>query len=70
MSYRCNSLPDPDPGGTLAVALNDDDELRCGCSGEKICRLGGSRPCVLANVDMRHRRQVGQVQGLKSHWHE
>ena len=38
----------------------------CGCSGETICRLGGSRACVLANVDVRHRRQVGQDQGSSS----
>ena len=63
MCYRCDSLRGPDPGGILAIDLKDGDDFSCGCSGEKICRLGGSRPCVLANVDMRHRRQLGQVQG-------
>ena len=66
MCYRCDSLADTDPGGTFAIFLNDDDEFRCGCSGEKICRLGGNRPCVLAKVGMRHRRQVCQVQGKRA----
>ena len=61
MCYRCDSLLGPDPGGTLAIDLNDGHDFSCGCSGEKMCRLGGSRPRVFANVGMRHRRQVGQV---------
>ena len=56
MCYRRDSLSGPDPGGTLAIDLNDGDDFFCGCSGEKICRLGGSGSCVLANVGMRHRR--------------
>ena len=59
--YCCDRLPGPDPGGTHVIDLKDGDDLSCGCSGEKICRLGSSRPCVFANVDVRHRRQVGQV---------
>ena len=55
MCYRRDSLSGPDPGGTLAIDLNDGDDFSCGCSGEKICRLGGSRSCVFANVGMRHR---------------
>ena len=50
----------------LALILNGDD-FSCGCSGEKICRLRGSRPCMFVNVGVRHRRQVGQVQGSSSH---
>ena len=56
MCYRCVSLPGPDPGGTLAIDLKYGDDFSCGCSGEKVSRLGGSRPCVLANVGVRHRR--------------
>ena len=67
MCYRCDSLPGPDPGGTLATDLNDGDDFVCGCLGENICRLGGSRPCVIANAGTRHRRQVDQVQGGRSH---
>ena len=51
----------------LALILKDGDDFSCGCSGEKICRLGGSRPCVFVNVGVRHRRQVGLVQGSGSH---
>ncbi len=51
----------------LALILKDGDDFSCGCSGEKICRLGGSRPCVFVNVGVRHRRQVGLVQGSSSH---
>ena len=36
MCYRCDSLPGPDPGGTLAIDLNDGDDFSCGCSGETI----------------------------------
>ena len=60
------SLPGPDPGVTLAIDLKDGVDVACGCSGEKICRLGGIRPCVFVNVGVRHRRQVGQVQGSSS----
>ena len=67
--YRCDSLSGPDPGGTLAIDLNDRDVFSCGCSGEKIRRLDGSRLCVFANVGMCHRRQVGQVQGSNSRSH-
>ena len=68
--YCRDTLPDPDPpGDTLAIDLNDGDDFSSGCSGEKICRLGGSRSCVLANVGMRHRRRVGQVQGSSSRSH-
>ena len=49
------------------IDQKDGDDFSCGCSGEKICRLGGSRPCVFVNVGVRHRRQVGQVQGSSSH---
>ena len=56
MWYRCDSLPSPDPGGTLAIDLKHGDDLSCGRSGEKICRLGGSRPCVFVTVGVRHRR--------------
>ena len=66
MWYR-DSLPGPDPGGTLAIDLKDGDGLFC--SGDKIYRLGGSRLCVFVNVDVRHRRQVGQVQGSIRHSH-
>ena len=66
MWYR-DSLPGPDPGGTLAIDLKYGDNFSC--SGGKIYRLGGSRPCVFVNVDVRHRRQVGQVQGSSSHSH-
>ena len=69
MWYRCDSLPSPDPGGTLAIDLKDDDDFSCCCYGEQICRLGGSRPCVFATVGVRHRRQVGQVQGSSSRTH-
>ena len=48
MWYRCDSLPGPDPGGTLAIDLKDGDDFSC--SGDKIYRLGGSRPCVFVNV--------------------
>ena len=57
MLYRCDSLPVPDPGSTLATDLKDIDVFSCGCSGEKICRLCGSRPCVFVNVGVRHRCQ-------------
>ena len=67
MCYRRDSLPGPEPGGTLAIDLKDGDDFLCGCSGEKICHLGGSRPCVLANVGVRHRHQVGQFHGSSSH---
>ena len=30
----------------LALILKDVDDVSRGCLGEKICRLGGSRPCV------------------------
>ena len=53
----------------LALILRDGDDFSCGCSGEKICRLGGSRPCVCVNVGERHRRQGGQVQGSSTHSH-
>ena len=66
MCYRCDSLADTDAGGILAIVLNDDDEFHCSCLSENMFRLGGSRPCVLAKVGMRHRRQVCQVQGLYS----
>ena len=46
--YCCGCLPGPDPGGTLAVVLNDGDDFSCGYSGEKIWRRGGSWLCVLA----------------------
>ena len=42
----------------LALVLKDGDDLSCGCSGEKICRLGGSRPCLCVNVGVRHRRMA------------
>ena len=32
MWYRCNSLPGPDPGGTLAIDLKNGDDYSC-CSG-------------------------------------
>ena len=67
MSYRCDSLPGPDPGGTIAIDLKDGDDFSCGCSGMKLCRLGGSRPCVFVHGCVRHRRQVDQVQGSSSH---
>ena len=67
--YLALSLPIPDSGGTLAIDLNDGDDFSCGCSGEEVCLLGGSRSCVLANVGMRHRRQVGPVQGSNSRSH-
>ena len=66
MWYRCDCLSSPDPGGTFAIDLEDGNDFSC-CSGDKIYRLGGSRPCVLANIVVRHRRQVGQVQGSSSH---
>ena len=56
MWYRCDSLPGPDPGGTSAIDLKDSVFISSGCSGEKICCLGGSRPCVFVNVGVRHRR--------------
>ena len=51
MWYRCDSFFGPDPGGTLAIDLKDGDDFPCGWSGERICCLGGSRPCVFVNVD-------------------
>ena len=67
MWYR-DSLPGHDPGGYFAIDLKDGDDLSC-CSGEKIYRLGGNRPCVFDNVGVRHRRQVGRLQGSSSHSH-
>ena len=58
MCCRCDSLLGPDPGDTLAIDLNDGDDFSCGCAGENIGRRGGSWSCVLANVDLHHRRQV------------
>ena len=69
MCYRCDSKPGPGPGGTLAIDLKDIDDFSCGCSGEKVCHLGGIRKCALANVSLRRRRQVGQFQGSNSHTH-
>ena len=40
--YRCDCLPGPGPGGTLAIDLNDCDDFPCGCVREKTCRRGGS----------------------------
>ena len=65
MCYRCDSLPGPDPGGTLAIDLNGGDNVSCGCSGEKICRLGVSSSFLLANVGMHHRRQVTATRSNK-----
>ena len=65
MCYRCDSLAGPDPGSSLAIYLNDGDDFSCGCSGGKICRLGGSRSCVLAIVGMRHRGQAVPSSGFK-----
>ena len=88
MWYRCDSLPGPNPGDTLAMDIKNGDDFSCCssdkiyrtlaidqqdgddfscCSSDKISRLGDSRPCVFVNVGVRHRRQVGQVQGLSSH---
>ena len=39
MWYRCDSLPGPDPGGTLAIDRKDGDLFSC--SGEKRYRLSG-----------------------------
>ena len=39
--YRCDCLPGPGPGGTLAFDLNDCDDFFC-CVREKTCRSGGS----------------------------
>ena len=50
MQYRCDSLPDRDAGGTLAIDYRDVDDFSCGCPGEKICCLGGSGPCVLSTL--------------------
>ena len=52
MWYRCESLPGPDHGGTLAIYLKDGDGLSCGCSGETICRIGRSRQYVVFNVGL------------------
>ena len=62
-------FPGPDRGDTLAIDINDGDDFSCGCSGENIRRRGDRWSCVLANVDTRHRRQVGQVQGSHSRSH-
>ena len=61
------TYPGPDPGGPLTIDLKKSDEFYCGCSGEKICRLVGSRPCVVVNSVVRHCRQVGLVQRSGSH---
>ena len=65
MSCRCEFLPGPDPGSTLAIDLKDGDDFSC--SGDKMYRLGGGRPCVFVDVGVRHRRHVGQVQRSSSH---
>ena len=65
MGYRYDGLLGPDPGDTLAMALNDGHNFSC-CSGENIYRLDGSRPCVFISVGVRHRRLVGQIQGATS----
>ena len=64
--YRCDSLSGPDPGGTLAIDLKDCHNFAWGGSGEKICRLGGSRPCVFVKVGVRYNHRVGQVQFKQS----
>ena len=64
MWYR-DSLPGPNPVGTLASDLKDGEDFSC--SRDNIYRLGVSRPCVFVNVGVRHRPQVGYVHGLSSH---
>ena len=51
----------------LVLVLKDGVDFLCGCSGEKICRVGRSRPCVCVNVGECHRRQIGQAQCSSSH---
>ena len=53
-----DSLSGHGPGRTLAISLNDGGDFSCGCFGDKICCFSGRRSCVLANVGMRHSRQV------------
>ena len=36
MCYHCDRLSEPDPSDTLAIDLNDGDDISCGCSGEMI----------------------------------
>ena len=62
--YRCDSLPGPDAGGTLAIDLNDGDDFSCGCSGGNIGRLGGSI-CMFVNVVVRHRQPSWPSSGFK-----
>ena len=51
MWYRCDSLPCPDPGGTLAIDLKDGVDFSCWCSGEKIYRLGvADQACLSTSV--------------------
>ena len=40
--YRCDCLPGPGPGGTLAIDLNDSDDVSYGCEREKTCRRDDS----------------------------
>ena len=62
---RCDCLPGPCPGGTLAIDLNDCDDFSR-CVHERICRRGDSLSYVLATVCKRHLHQVGRVQGSNS----
>ena len=58
--YRRDCCPGPDPGGTHAIDLNEDDNSFCRTGlGDTISRRGGSWSWVFVNVVTRHRRQVG-----------
>ena len=52
---------------TRFIYLKEGDGFSC--SGDKIYRLGSSRSCVFVSVGVRHRRQVGQIQGSSSRSH-
>ena len=67
--YPFDRLPGLAPGDTLAIDLNDGDNLSCGCAREKNCRRGSNCSCVLAIACKRHRRQVDRVQGSNTRSH-
>ena len=52
MCYRCDSLPGPDPGDTLAIDLEDGDDFSCGCSGERIFTIAAvaCHTCLLSSA--------------------
>ena len=50
MCYRFDVLPCPEPGGTLAIDLKNGGDFSCGCSSDKIGRLGGNSPADLPTL--------------------